>query len=126
MLARTRRLNIRLSEGEWETISNLAKNSTCRTVSEYCRKVLVQKPVKVFYRNKSFDEFEERLSWLMPMLEKYEKNIISLMKQLAGNPAQKGSDDTVALLSNYYQQFADAVEQIRDRVEKLSDECGQK
>jgi hypothetical protein len=67
--ARLRRLNLRLTESEWDKIHRLAANSTCRSTSEYARKVLSQKPVRVFYRNQSFDDFEEQMVRLLPRLE---------------------------------------------------------
>jgi uncharacterized protein (DUF1778 family) len=68
------RLNIRLSESEWNKIQHHASNTTCRSTSEYCRKVLLNKPVRVFYRNQSFDDFEEELVRLLPMLNAYAKD----------------------------------------------------
>jgi len=65
------RLNIRLSESEWNKIQHHASNTTCRSVSEYCRKILLNKPVRVFYRNQSFDDFEEDLVRLLPILNAY-------------------------------------------------------
>ena len=43
-----RRLNLRLTQQEWDKIHRLAANSTCRSMSEYARTVLSQKPVRVF------------------------------------------------------------------------------
>jgi hypothetical protein len=49
--ARARRLNVRLSQQEWDKVHKLSANSTCRSISDYARKVLSEKPVKVFYRS---------------------------------------------------------------------------
>jgi hypothetical protein len=37
--ARQFRLNIRLTQQEWDKVHKLASNTTCRSVSEYARKV---------------------------------------------------------------------------------------
>lgn len=75
-----RRLNIRLTEQEWNKIQHHASGTTCRNVSDYCRKVLLNKPVKVFYRNQSFDNFEEEWVRLLPILNTYADNLNSLVR----------------------------------------------
>jgi hypothetical protein len=108
------RLNIRLSSPEWDKIDRLARNSTCRTVSEYARKVLAQQPVRIFYRNKSFDDFEEQMTGrLLPVLETFNKKFQSL---LPADPA----------LFEAHQQFTSTVREIRTWLAKLSDQCDQK
>ena len=93
--ARPRRLNIRLSQPEWDKIHKLAEGTTCRSVSEYARRVLSRKPVRVFYRNKSFDIFEEQMTRLLPLLETF-----------AATNDQPG--------------FIAAVQEIKNHIEKLS------
>jgi hypothetical protein len=44
---------------EYQIIIELISRTTCRSMSEYARKSMLGKPIKVFYRNKSFDEFVE-------------------------------------------------------------------
>jgi uncharacterized protein (DUF1778 family) len=94
--SRLRRLNIRLSEEEWDKIHHLAAGTTCRSISDYARKVLSRKPVRVFYRNKSFDAFEEQMTRLIPLLENL----------AAGN-------DLPAITTT--------VQEIKTHIEKLSD-----
>ena len=55
--ARNRWLNIRVNEDEYEKIDGYSKTTTCHTVSEYSRLVLLKKPVTIKYRNQSADEF---------------------------------------------------------------------
>jgi len=91
---RLRRLNLRLTQQEWDKIHRLAANSTCRSTSEYARKVLSQKPVRVFYRNQSFDNFEEQMVRLLPQLETY---------------------------GNDFAQLSETIKEIKDHLIKLSD-----
>ena len=114
--ARGRRLNIRLSQQEWDKVHKLSTNSTCRSVSEYARKVLSEKPVKVFYRNQSFDEFEERMTQLLPILEAFGENFGQLIKTRS---------DLQPLLDSH-RGFLTTAEQIKTHLEKLSDQCDQK
>src|SRR5260221_9523826 len=71
---RLRRLNVRLSQQEWDKVHKLASNTTCRSTSEYARKLLTGKPVRVFYRNQSFDELEQQMIRLLPRLETFATN----------------------------------------------------
>ena len=84
LTVRIHRLNIRLDQKEWDKVHKLTSNSTCRSVSEYARKVLLEKPVRVFYRNQSFDDFEEQMIRLLPQLEAFglmEHNLILIIHQ---------------------------------------------
>src|SRR5882762_9242066 len=79
---RLRRLNIRLSDQEWDKVHQLSANTTCRSISEYARKILLDKPVRVFYRNQSFDNFEEQMIRLIPQLETTNDNLDKLVEKL--------------------------------------------
>ncbi len=66
------RLNLRLTEKQWKEIKKHAANSNCRSVSEYARKVLSELPVSVFYRDQSFDDFEEQMAThFLPLLDHF-------------------------------------------------------
>jgi len=95
------RLNIRLSPQEWDKIHRLAANTTCRSVSEYARKVLAKQPVTVFYRNQSFDIFEEHMTRLLAQLDTFSDN-------------------------NDQPGFLRTVEVIKFLIEKIADKCDPK
>src|ERR1700744_1042340 len=80
--ARLHRLNIRLDDKEWNKLHKFTSNSTCRSVSEYARKVLLEKPVRVFYRNQSFDDFEETMVRVLARLETFGDNFTLLVKEI--------------------------------------------
>jgi len=54
---RTKWLNIRMTEEEFQVIENLRRQSTTKSLSEYARKTLMGKPVVLRYRNQSLDDF---------------------------------------------------------------------
>lgn len=54
---RIKRVTIRFTHAEYQRLENSFKESTCRQLVDYCRKVLAAKPVTIFYRNKSLDDF---------------------------------------------------------------------
>lgn len=63
------RVGIRLKKEDFERLRQESSNSTCRTMSEYCRKLLLGKPVRVFYRDQSFDAFIDEVIVLRKDME---------------------------------------------------------
>jgi hypothetical protein len=124
--ARQRRLNIRLSQQEWDKVKKLTSNSTCRSVSEYARKVLAEKPVKVFYRNRSFDEFEEKMTPFLFQLETFGDNFALLVKKLSSMDSVPEIETTLPFLLDCEKDFSQTMEMIKVHIEKLSRQCDQK
>ena len=118
---RLRRLNLRLTQQEWDKIHRLAANSTCRSTSEYARKVLAQKPVRVFYRNQSFDSFEEQMVRLLPPLETDRAGFAEALKKVT--PLEDSLEQKIALrlLLSYGSNLSKTIEEIKDHLKKLSD-----
>ena len=104
------RLNIRLSQRDWDKISALAGKSTCRSLSEYARKVLLQQPVKIFYRNATFDEFEDQMAGrLLPTLEAFQDKFQTFDQWTTAGALQTHLDflETAAEISALLAKFAD-------------------
>lgn len=55
-LNRNRIIGLRLRADEYEKVERHWKRSTCRKLSDYVRRVLLDKPVTMFYRDKSADD----------------------------------------------------------------------
>jgi len=118
---RLRRLNIRLSEQEWDKVHQFSSNTTCRSISDYARKLLLNKPIRVFYRSQSFDRFETLMTSLLPQLEAHNDAIGQLVKKLS--PLQKTSEimSTLSLILSYELEYGRTVEAIKINLEKISD-----
>ena len=118
---RLRRLNIRLSDQEWDKVHQLSANTTCRSISEYARKILLDKPVRVFYRNQSFDNFEEQMIRLIPQLETTNDNLDKLVEKLdpLKNIPELRAD--IASILSYKQLQTKITGEIKAHIEKLSD-----
>jgi hypothetical protein len=72
MKARRKRpmvVNFTCSREEYEAIQILARETTCRSFSEYARKVLMGKPVVVTIRNRSLDDLIDVLTGIYANLE---------------------------------------------------------
>ena len=59
--ARNRWLTIRLNSDEEAALQKHCRTTTCQSLSEYGRRVLLKAPVVVLYRNASADDFLEEM-----------------------------------------------------------------
>lgn len=123
---RLRRLNIRLTEEEWDKLQKIAGNTTCRSMSEYSRKILLNKPVKVFYRNQSFDDFEEQMTRLLPLMEGFGERVDQLVVKLLTLENVQEILEALQDLKLSKDQFLRIQEEVRANIEKLSDQCDPK
>lgn len=119
------RLNLRLSDQEWNKIHKLASNTTCRSVSEYCRKVLLHEPVTVYHRNQSLDNLEEDLAPLLPILKTFGDDFNSLTQNLSPCKNNTGTDIMLDVLLLRSRQFLDTTTQIKELLTKIADTCAQ-
>ena len=79
---RDRWLTIRLSSAEEDTLLKLCEKTTCRSLSEYGRKVLLKEPVVVLYRNGSADDFLEEMVGLKKELNAIGNNFNQAVHRL--------------------------------------------
>lgn len=124
--SRQHRLNIRLSSQEWDRILYLSAGTTCRNISDYARKVLLKEPVTVFYRNQSFDAFEEQMIHLLPELERSGDNFDQLIKKLSPIRDVPEIQALLPQLTAAQSALSSRVSWIKSHLEKLYDQCVQK
>ena len=79
---RVRILNIRLSEYEFKKIHEGFSRSTKRKRSEYIRNILLEKPITVYTRSKSIDDFLNEMILLRQELNHIGNNFNQLVKKL--------------------------------------------
>ena len=79
---RTELLQVRLTTKELETIQNKFLKSTCRKLSDYIRKVLLEKPITVNVRNQSLDDFMNEMIYLREELNRIGSNFNQAVKRL--------------------------------------------
>jgi hypothetical protein len=73
-------VSVRLTEEEFKEVYRQCENSTCRSLTEYVKKVLTKKPVTVKVRNQSQDELLQTMIGIKNRLD-----------QLAGEAEERGS-----------------------------------
>ena len=96
-------LRVKITEGERQEIKKKVANSTCRTTSEFVRKATLGRPLYVFYRNKSFDEFVDEC--------------IALRKEM------RAIRETIPLDSLGIGRLLAIQEDIKSAIIKLSEKC---
>jgi hypothetical protein len=79
---RTRLLQARLTPGEYEKVQTKFSKTTCRKLSDYVRKALLDKPVTVNMRNQSLDAFMAEMIELRNELNAIGNNYNQLIKRL--------------------------------------------
>ncbi len=79
---RTKLLHLRLKPDEYEKIHTQFSKTTCRKISEYTRKVLLEKPITTYYRNQSMDDFMTEMIALRNELSGLGNNYNQAVKKL--------------------------------------------
>ncbi len=65
---KSKRVTVRFTEDEYKGLFDKFKQTTCRKISDYIRKILLGKIVIVKQRDQSLDEFMNTLILLRPMI----------------------------------------------------------
>lgn len=79
---RTKWLHLRLTPDEYQKIVAAFSKSTCRKLSDYARKKLLQKPIVNKYRNESLDDFMAEMIRLRGELNAIGNNFNQAVKKL--------------------------------------------
>ena len=79
---RKRIVGVRFTTKEYEQIENKWKDSTCRKLSEYVRKIIFNKPIVATYRNKSLDDLMTEMIQLKKELNGIGNNFNQAVKKL--------------------------------------------
>lgn len=79
---RSKLLQVRLTPKELEKISNKCSHSTSRKLSDYVRKKLLDKPIAIYTRNQSLDDFMTEMIGLRNELNAIGNNYNQVVKRL--------------------------------------------
>lgn len=79
---RTRIIGLRLTPKEYTKIEKKWKASTCRKLSDYVRRSLLDKPIVTTYRNQSLDDFMTEAMRLRIELNSIGNNFNQAVKRL--------------------------------------------
>jgi hypothetical protein len=79
---KSRIIGLRLTLKEYEQVQKKCQKSTPYRLSEYVRRMLLSKPLKVYYRNQSLDEFMTEMVALKKELNRLGNNFNQAVKKL--------------------------------------------
>ena len=79
---RTKWLHLRLKPDEFDKIHKQFSKTTCRKISEYSRKILLDKPITTTYRNQSIDDLMTEAIKLRNELNNIGNNFNQAVKKL--------------------------------------------
>jgi len=118
---RNKWLHLRLSEAEYKKIKNGFSNSTKRKVSDYVRSILLNKPITVYTRSKSLDDFISEMILLRSELNSIGNNFNQSVKRL--HTLDEISEiKTRAILNEKSKEiFIKKVDEIKEKINQISD-----
>jgi predicted metalloprotease with PDZ domain len=119
---RTKLLQVRLTPKESEKINNKFSNSTSRNLSDFVRKILLDKPITFKIRNQSLDEFMKEMVALRSELSAIGNNYNQVVKRL--HSLQQIDEIKKWLLHNEStkQILLNKIEEIKLKINSISDQ----
>jgi len=121
-IARTELLQVRLTVKETEQIHNTFSKSTYRKLSDYVRKKLLDKPISVYTRNQSLDDFMAEMVLLREELNAIGNNYNQVVKRL--HALQHFSDIKSWLILNESSKhiLLKKVDEIKSKISQINDQ----
>jgi hypothetical protein len=118
---RTKWLHLRLTPDEYQKIMKEFNKSTCRKISDYARKNLLQKPIISTYRNQSLDDFMTEMIRLRGELNAIGNNFNQAVKKL--HTLQQIAEFKHWLLSYQLEKkiLFNKVEEIKKHIQKFAE-----
>ena len=114
-------LHIRLKEEDYKRINAKFSKSTCRKLSEYVRRVLLDKTITVNQRNQSLDDFMTEMIRLRNELKAIGNNLNQSVKKL--HSFNQISEFKAWLISNkiYQKILVEKMDEIKSKINQISD-----
>ena len=120
--ARTQLLQVRLTVEETEQIHNTFSKSTSRKLSDYVRKKLLDKPVSVYTRNQSLDDFMAEMILLRGELNAIGNNYNQVVKRLHTLSDIREIKPWLLLNESSKQILLKKVNEIKGKISQINDQ----
>lgn len=118
-------LHIRLTLSEYKKITTGFSRSTKRKLSEYTRSILLDKPITVYTRNQSFDDFVAEMILLRYELKAIGNNFNQSVKKLHTASTDAEIKTWALLNENSKQNFFKKVYEINFKISQIADKWSQ-
>lgn len=119
-------ISIRVKPEEYTNIYNFYKATTCSKLSQYVRKVLLNKPVTINYRNQSAAEILAVLNQLKKELAAVGNNFNQTVHKLHTLDTIPEIKMWVAITESSRQNLLKKVEEIRVTMNQIHQQCARK
>jgi hypothetical protein len=121
-ILRSRIIGLRLTPKEYQQIEKQLSNSTAKKMSDYVRHVLFDKPITVYQRNKSLDDFMTEMILLRNELNGVGNNFNQAVKKL--HTLQQIPEFRAWIMSYELEKkmLLNKVDEIKNRINKIADE----
>lgn len=114
-------LHIRLKEEEYHKIHKKYDASTCRKLSEYARRILLDKVITVNQRNQSLDDFMAEMIRLRNELHSVGNNFNQAVKKLHTLQKIEEFKSWLLLYETTRKMLLEKVENIKQKIAQISD-----
>jgi hypothetical protein len=118
-------ISFRVKPQEYEDIHKLFSATTCRKLSQYARKVLLNKPVVVKYRNQSADDFLSAIIPLKNELNSIGNNFNQAVKKLHTLHEIPEFKNWLTTYETDRQMFLKKVDEIKTKINQLYEQWSQ-
>jgi len=119
---RSELLQVRLTPKEMQTINNRYSKSTCRKLSDWVRKIILDKPITVYTRNQSLDEFMTEMIVLRNELNAIGNNYNQVVKRLHTLDRFEEIKTWLLLNESTKQILLNKVEEIKSKITQINDQ----
>jgi len=119
---KTKWIHVRLSKEDYHTIHKKFEHSMHRKLSDYVRRVLLQKPVVIVSRNVSLDDFMAEMITLRKELSALGNNFNQLVKQLHILGTDPAVLEWLPATEKAQQILLEKTQQIKDKIAKINDQ----
>jgi len=119
---RTGLLQVRLTPKELKAIRDKFSKSTSRKLSDYVRKVLLDKPVTIYTRNQSLDDFMKEMTLLRNELNAIGSNYNQVVKRLHSLRHFEELKSWLILNESSKQILLKKVDEIKSKINQINDQ----
>ncbi|MGI8634010.1 MAG: plasmid mobilization protein [Segetibacter sp.] len=118
---RTKWLHLRLTPGEYAKMQAKFSKTTCRKLSDYARKILLDKPVTATFRNQSMDDSMAELMRLIKELNSIGSNFNQAVKKLHSLEQIQEFKSWILYHERDEKMLLNKVEEVKNNVQKMAD-----
>ena len=119
---RTKWLHLRLKPEEYAQIHRGLSKTTCRKISDYARKMLLNKPITATSRNQSLDDFMAEMMRLRNELNGLGNNFNQAVKKLHTLRQIAEFRDWLITWELEKKVLLNKVDEIKNRINKIADQ----